>query len=77
MKFDTVLPQNKSFEELIDTKTAAELLGGMHPKTLQKKAREKQIPGYFLFNRWHFRKSDLDKLVLCTLNSCSESVRVN
>jgi hypothetical protein len=48
------------FEPLLDAETAAQLLGGMHPKTLMRKARSGEIPGYQFARAWFFRASELD-----------------
>jgi excisionase family DNA binding protein len=47
------------FEPLLDSDEAAALLR-IHPKTLQKKARNGEIPGRHVGNRWRFRVSDLN-----------------
>jgi excisionase family DNA binding protein len=48
------------FEPLLSTEDAAQLLGGIHPKTLQRKARAGEIPGYQFSRGWFFRASELD-----------------
>lgn len=50
-----------TFEPLISVTEAAALLGGLHPKTLQRMARLGQIPAYRVGRRWYFRASELDK----------------
>jgi excisionase family DNA binding protein len=59
------------FEPLISAEEAAMLFGGMHIKTLQRKAREGEIPGYQIGRSWYFRRSELDawlrSRVRCTL----------
>lgn len=52
--------QTEPFEPLLDSPTAAKLLGGIHVKTLQRYARTKQIPGYHIGKLWFFRASELD-----------------
>ena len=47
-------------EPLLDCAGAAVLLGGVHPKTVQKWAREGRIPAYRFFKRWCFRASELE-----------------
>ena len=47
-----------NFEPLLDTGEAARLIG-IHPKTLEKWAREARVPAYNL-GRWKFRASELD-----------------
>jgi hypothetical protein len=48
------------FEPLIDAEHAAKLLGNIHPKTLMRKARTGEIPGYQFARAWFFRASELD-----------------
>lgn len=57
------------FEPLITSERAAELLG-IHPKTLQRMARERKIPAVRIGKFWRFRKSDLDSWVRASVN-CS------
>jgi excisionase family DNA binding protein len=47
-----------TFEPLLNTEEGAALLG-IHPKTLEKWAREARVPAYNL-GRWKFRASELD-----------------
>ena len=47
------------FEPVLYTEEAAALLG-IHPKTLQKLARDKQVPGFRIGKLWAFRASALD-----------------
>jgi hypothetical protein len=67
----------QDFEPLLNSKAAALLLGGIHPKTLKKKARAGEIPGYFIFGEWQFRKSGLDNWLQSKLHSRIQSHRVN
>jgi hypothetical protein len=62
-----------SFEPLIDTERAAQMLGGIHPKTLMKKARQGDIPGYQVSRSWFFRASELD----CWLRTLIASTQAN
>ena len=65
------------FEPLLDSKAAASLLG-IHRKTLEKYAREGRVPAHRFGNKFlRFRASELDEWVRSTLNSASQSVRVN
>jgi excisionase family DNA binding protein len=48
-----------SFEPLLDSDEAADLLR-IHPKTLQKMARNRQIHGIQVGKLWRFRASDLE-----------------
>ncbi len=47
------------FEPLLDLHEAASVLG-MHWKTLEGKARNKEIPAFKVGKRWHFRLSSLN-----------------
>jgi hypothetical protein len=48
------------FEPLLNDVDTAKLLGGMHPKTLQRMARLGQIPAHKINRFWFFRASELD-----------------
>jgi excisionase family DNA binding protein len=53
-------PRNEFvFEPLLDSDEAAELLR-IHPKTLQRMARTRQIHGIQVGKLWRFRASDLE-----------------
>ena len=47
------------FEQLLDSDEAAELLR-IHPKTLQRMARNRQIHAIQVGKQWRFRASDLE-----------------
>jgi excisionase family DNA binding protein len=47
------------FEPLMDLQEAALVLG-MHWKTLETKARQRQIPAFKVGKRWRFRLSSLN-----------------
>jgi excisionase family DNA binding protein len=64
------------FEPLLDSREAAALLL-MHHKTLERKARDGEIPGYQILGKWCFRASELDGWLKSQLNSSSQSRRVN
>ena len=49
----------ETFEPLLKTEQAATLLG-VHPKTLQKLAREGKVPAKRIGDLWRFRASELD-----------------
>ena len=54
------LPRNEFvFEPILDSGEAAELLR-IHPKTLQRMARNRQIRGIQVGKLWRFRTSDLE-----------------
>jgi excisionase family DNA binding protein len=49
-----------AFERVLNTEEAAALLQ-IHPKTLQKMAREGTVPGFRIGDLWRFRASALDE----------------
>jgi excisionase family DNA binding protein len=51
-----------NFDKLLDTQQAASLLG-IHAKTLQRLARNGEIPGIQIGKLWRFRTSDLDNWI--------------
>lgn len=51
----------RSFEPLLDDERAAQFLGGIHPKTLQRLARNGYIPAYRIGKFWRYRASELDE----------------
>ena len=51
------------FESLLRVDEAAALLGGMHTKTLMRKARLKEVPAIKIGRCWFFRASALDKWI--------------
>jgi excisionase family DNA binding protein len=50
---------DSSFEPLLGSYEAAQLLK-IHPKTLQRMARRRQIPGIQIGKLWRFRRSELN-----------------
>jgi excisionase family DNA binding protein len=50
----------QDFEPLLSADDAAKLLGGIHPKTLMRRARAGEVPGYQIARSWYFRASELD-----------------
>jgi len=58
---------NYEFESLIDTDEAATLIG-VHPKILQRMARNGTIPGHRVGKFWRFRKSELDVWLKADVN---------
>lgn len=64
------------FEPLLDSREAAQLLR-CHHKTLERKTREGVIPGYYIMGSWFYRTSELDAWIKSTINSTSQSRRVN
>jgi excisionase family DNA binding protein len=49
-----------SYEPLIDEKQAAQFLGGLHPKTVQRMARRGGLPHCRVGKYYRFRASELD-----------------
>jgi excisionase family DNA binding protein len=68
---------DRKFEPLLDDRQASSLLGGIHPKTLQRLARTGQIPAYRVGRFWRYRASELDSWLQCRLNSGSQPARVD
>jgi excisionase family DNA binding protein len=58
-----------TFEPLLNTEEAAKLLQ-IHPKTLERWAREARVPAYDL-GRWKFRASELDAWLRRSVQSAS------
>lgn len=54
-----ILETNSRSEPLLDSNEAAELLG-IHPKTLQRMARRREVPGLQIGKLWRFRMSELN-----------------
>jgi excisionase family DNA binding protein len=65
MTFEVIVSEftNKAtltpFEPVLTSREGADLLR-MHHKTLERKARRGEIPGYYYNGCWHFRASELD-----------------
>jgi excisionase family DNA binding protein len=64
-------------EPLLDCKSAAIVLGGVHPKTVERWAREGRIPAYRLFRKWRFRMSELEVWMRSHVNSDCHPCRLN
>jgi excisionase family DNA binding protein len=71
------LANNFVFEPLLNDEQAADLLGKMHVKTLQRMARKGHIPTHKIGRFWYFRASELDRWLRGELTSPCQSVRVN
>lgn len=52
-----------NFERLLSTDEAANMLGGLHPKTLMRLAREGEVPAIKIGRCWFFRASVLNTWV--------------
>ena len=66
-----------AFEPLIGCAEAAQLLGNIHVKTLQRYARTGALPGYRVAGHWYFRASELDAWLNSRINSCCHPCRSN
>ncbi len=65
----------QTVEPLLDCVGAAAVLGGLHPKTVERWAREGRIPAYHYFRHWKFRASELEVWMLSHVNSLSHPCR--
>jgi excisionase family DNA binding protein len=63
------------FEPLLDSDGAAQLLK-IHPKTLQRMARRREIPGVQIGKLWRFRRSELNAWMEC-ISKRSHPCRLN
>ena len=63
-------------EPLLDCVGAAAVLGGLHPKTVERWAREGRIPAYHYFRHWKFRASELELWMLSHVNSVCHPCRL-
>jgi excisionase family DNA binding protein len=61
-------PKVLEFERLLDSDEAASLLK-IHPKTLQRLARQKRIVGVQIGKLWRFRVSALDDFLRAKMAS--------
>ena len=59
----------QTVEPFIDCAGAAAVLGGLHPKTVERWARDGRIPAYHYFRHWKFRASELEVWMLSHVNS--------
>ena len=64
-----------AFEPLVGCEEAARLLGNIHVKTLQRYARQGNVPGYRIGGHWYFRATELDAWLQSRINSDCQSVR--
>jgi excisionase family DNA binding protein len=63
-----------NFERVLNTEEAAALLQ-IHPKTLQRMARQGAVPAFRIGDLWRFRASSLDQWLRSGLCSKSHSCR--
>jgi excisionase family DNA binding protein len=68
---------NQLVEPLLDCAKAAEVLGGVHPKTVERWAREGRIPAYRYFRHWRFRASELEIWLRSQVNSVCHPCRLD
>ncbi len=64
-------------EPLLDCVGAVAVLGGLHPKTVERWAREGRIPAYHYFRHWKFRASEVGVWMLSHVNSVCHPCRLN
>jgi excisionase family DNA binding protein len=70
----TVLIPVQGFEPTLNSQQAAALLQ-IHPKTLQKMARQGRVPGRQVGDLWRFRASELDEWLRNGVSSNCHSCR--
>jgi excisionase family DNA binding protein len=68
---------NQTAEPFLDCAAAATVLGGLHPKTVERWAREGRIPAYRYFRSWRFRVSDLEVWMQSHVQSACHPCRLN
>jgi excisionase family DNA binding protein len=66
----------QSTEPFLDCLGAAAVLGGVHPKTVERWARQGRIPAYRFFKRWSFRASELEVWMRSHVNSTCHPCRL-
>ena len=66
--------RDAAFERVLNTEEAAALLQ-IHPKTLQRMARQGVVPAFRIGDLWRFRASSLDDWLRSRLCSKSHSCR--
>ncbi|MFZ3246812.1 MAG: helix-turn-helix domain-containing protein [Candidatus Acidiferrales bacterium] len=72
-----VTEAQQAVEPLLDCSAAADVLGGLHPKTVERWAREGRIPAYRYFRHWRFRVSDLEIWMRSHVQSACHPCRLN
>jgi len=74
---DTQAPRTNlfgRFDPLCGSDQAAAFLG-VHPKTLQKMARDERVPAHRIGTLWRFRISELDEWLRSSVDSVCHSCR--
>jgi len=61
----------------VDCAAAAIILGGVHPKTVERWARQGRIPAYRYFKHWRFCPSELEMWMRSHVNSTCHPCRLN
>ncbi len=61
------------FEHLLDCREVARLLH-LHPKTVERLAREGRMPSYKIGKRWLFRASEIDQWMSSLVDFSRRSV---
>lgn len=64
-------------EAFLDCASAATILGGVHPKTVERWARQGRIPAYRYFRHWRFRASELELWMRSQVNSIRHPCRLD
>jgi len=65
---------SSAFERVLNTDEAASLLQ-IHPKTLQRMARQGTVPAFRIGDLWRFRASALDEWLRSGVSSKGHSCR--
>lgn len=77
LPFNSSAAPNQTAEPFLDCAAAAAVLGGLHPKTVERWAREGRIPAYRYFRNWRFRVSDLEVWMRSHVQSACHPCRLN
>jgi hypothetical protein len=60
--------QQPGLEPLMSIEDTARVLGGMHPKTLMRMARSREVPAIKIGRFWFFRATSLNEWIeLCSI----------
>lgn len=73
----SVVVNEQRAEPFLDCTAAAVVLGGVHPKTVERWAREGRIPAYRYFRCWRFRASELELWMHSHVKSGCHPCRLN
>ena len=69
----SAIDPERSFERLLDCGEVARLLH-LHPKTVERMAREGRLPAFKVGKRWLFRTTHIDQWVSSLVHSTPASV---